>query len=419
MRKRSYGLTTVGPIYCGETSFDLTYPYGDGPWSAPTVNYWGPNITYSTYEKQCYDELHPGPPYRIGGPLDIYEYSTNQYEVMAIPTKFGKKYRYIGGVLPAEMPSDYLGWASLEAFKASDAGDSSSYGAAGWNRFRPTRPGVDLGIFLGEFRDVPRMLKGTAKAFHDMWRAAGGSLTGFAPKSVANHWLNTQFGWRPFLNDLRKFARTTKLLDTKLKRLRKNNGKWERRGGSLEGVDETDTPVDSSGSVGLTPASVSYLYDLPYGSRKVVTSTSQKIWFEGAFKYWIPGKPDTWYWKARAMAMIYGLTPSPSLVWELTPWSWLIDWWADAGDAIANLSSIMFDSLAAKYAFVMAQTEYKSTYTGTSLYKSGPETFSWFASYTRKTRHAASPFGFGLTGDDFDARQWSILSALGLTRLGR
>jgi hypothetical protein len=405
-------------MYLGDGYFDTSYPYGNGPWYHFTTYTGGGSGTKTTFEKRCWDELHPGPPYKTGGPLDIYEFSTNEYESIGPFQDISWKYKADTSFLPAIKPSSYLAWANLDEFISSGVGDAFAHGATGWDIFSPTRPGADLGIFLGEFKDVPRMLKGTAKAFHDAWRAMGGSLTGFAPKSVANHWLNTQFGWMPFLNDLRKFQRTTKLLDTKLKRLRRNNGKWERRGGTFISDSETEI-VDQGNTNGLYPALIFYHYETPSGSKLVTSTTTQQVWFEAAFRYWIPGKPDSWYWKARAMAMLYGLTPSPSLIWELTPWSWLIDWWSNAGDCISNISSTLFDNLAAKYAFVMAKTSYKVTYEGSANLNSRHVHGSWDAEYSRKSRAAASPFGFGLTGDDFSTRQWSILSALGLTRLGR
>jgi hypothetical protein len=103
----------------------------------------------------------------------------------------------------------------------------------------------------------------------------------------------------------------------------------------------------------------------------------------------------------------------------LTPWSWLSDWVTNIGDVMASMSSIMFDNLCAKYAYVMGTTSQRVDYEGRNNYKlpTGPMTETWYAEYIRKSRVAASPFGFGLTNSDFTARQWSILAALGLSRL--
>jgi len=311
------------------------------------------------------------------------------------------------------MPSSKLSWGSLSAFETADPGDPSSYGATGWNKFRPTRSGAELGVFLGEFKDIPRMLKTTAKGFHDVWRAMGGSKTNFGPKSVANHWLNTQFGWSPFLSDLRKFYKTTVDIDKKLKQLRRDNGRWIRRGGTVQ----VDGAV-ASGTVNspMYPSLPTSLYATPYGYHEWTRKTQFISWFEGAFRYWIPGKPDSLGWNAQALAQIYGAQPSPSLIWELTPWSWLLDWCSNVGDVMANVSSMMFDNLCAKYAYIMGSYRHSVDVTGYSNYKTAPATGMWSAVLMSKSRIAASPFGFGLTGADFSARQWSILGALGISR---
>lgn len=364
------------------------------------------------------DELHPGPPYKSGGPLQIARFSTDELKPGAPVSLFSFITRYDINHMVRFMPSEYLGYSSLSDYMANSGDDEvSQYGAAGWNKFRPTRSGADLGTFLGEAHEIPRMLKTTAKGFANLWRSMGGSLSGFTPKKLANHWLNHQFGWLPFLSDLRGLYKTTKTLDKRLKQLRRDNGRWIRRGGTISMETDSEEVLNYQATPGLSPALTSSFYATPYGSAVVTRTIERHYWFEGAFRYWIPGKPNSWQWNARAVAMLYGAYPSPSLLWELTPWSWLIDWWADVGDAIANLSSIWFDNLCAKYSYVMGKTRRIATSVGMSNYASSPVTMTRTAFFETKARAAGSPFGFGLTGGDFTSRQWSILGSLGLTRL--
>lgn len=418
-RNRTMFTTVNRPVTIGYTYLDLVYPYGDGPWTNATAQLSAIGPPFRDFDKICADELHPGPPYLTGGDLGIYEYHSDQYVVKAPVDVINWLFRYTGGHLPSFSPDAFLSWPGAESFKLADPGNVSAHGATGWNLFRPTRPAADLAVFLGEFQDVPRTLRDTAKGFHNMWRAAGGSKTGFTPKSVAGHWLTTQFGWLPFLSDLRRFYKATKNLDVRLKRLRRNNGKWERRGGTFITDSSSATPLDETNTIGLLPAVPTYLYQTPFaGYRRVVTSVTQRVWFEAAFKYWIPGNPDSPAWTRAARRMIYGAQPGPSLIWELTPWSWLIDWWSNVGDIIANVQSTLFDNLTAKYAYVMGTTEYKSTFSGSSVYVDQTAHGTWTSALVQKSRVAASPFGFGLSGDDFSTRQWSILSALGINKLG-
>lgn len=377
------------------------------------------------------DECHPGPPYRTGGPFNKFTFS-DPCVVTSSGTFYGwvsasVGYRYVGGFVPTMKCADFNpSFSSSNLWSETDfdspissLGDISNYGATGWNKFRPGNPTADLGVFLGELRDVPRMLKGTAEFFHNMWRAMGGSLTGFAPKKVADAWLNTQFGWRPFISDLRKFYRTYQRLDEHLNRIRRDNGKWIRRGGTVQ-TDSYSTEISRSDTVtGHWPALSGYFHPSAQisGSRVARLVYSRTVWFEGAFRYWIPSINSP-QWRYRAIAELYGAMPCPSLIWNLIPWSWLVDWCSNVGDVISNMSTGYADNLAAKYAYIMGTTSYVGELDSTQTTKQGNIHNTWRFPVEWKHRCAASPFGFGLSGGDFTTRQLSILAALGISRLG-
>lgn len=420
MRHRERGMLYPLPIYCGTRDYDFVFPYGNGPWTYP-YDYVRTTYAYADMieEEECWDELHPGPPFRSGGPLDIVKCRTDSDSVKghtSLIDSTGMR-RWNGGFLPSYAIENLLDCSTVEEALLSDFGDVYGFGATGWNKFRPTKPAVDLGQFLGEIKEVPHMLSQTARGFHDLWKSLGGHPRLFMPKSVANHWLNTQFGWLPFLRDVSSFIKVTNDLDKHVKQLARDNGQWVKRGGSVTKSEESEVVLDNPTMCGLWPALDTYFYSgAPYGSQFATRKTSQTVWFEGRFRYWIPNigdSPMNW----RSLLKIYGLTPSPSLVWELTPWSWLVDWCTNAGDVVANLTSMWLDNLAAKYAYIMGTTTQSVSYTGKANLLSGPVIGNWSCDVTRKMRVPASPFGFGLTGGDFSARQWSILLALGISRL--
>jgi hypothetical protein len=114
---------------------------------------------------------------------------------------------------------------------------------------------------------------------------------------------------------------------------------------------------------------------------------------------------------------LYGLKPNPALIWELTPWSWLVDWCSNVGDIISSMDTGWAENLAAKYAFVMKSHTEMYVSSSTVHLRDGDISDAWTFPYEWKSREGASPFGFGLTGLDFSDRQWSILSTLGISRL--
>lgn len=420
MRQRIRENINPGSVQTGWGDIDLAVPWGDGPWDFVGNNI----IDVSSKASSCevtWDELHPGPPYRSGGPFDCRKITTNQFELRNVAEYYGWKYRYTGGFIPGYYPTDYLDWDSPYSSVLDDDHwidpNFTERSASDWNRFRPAKPKADMGQFLGEIREIPRMLRTSAKGFHDVWRSYGGSLTEFAPKTVANHWLNTQFGWLPFIRDLQSFYYATKDLEKQMYQLSRDNNQWIKRGGTTCTDSNTEILINGTVSTAHRPLLPSYYHNFPLGSIKLTRVTTLRIWFTARYKYWIR-KLESSPWGTEKWARVYGLRVSPSLVWNLTPWTWLIDWCSNAGDVIDNVSAILLDELCAKYAYSMATREQRVITESTSNTKTQGVVFgSWEAKASQKIRREASPFGFGLTALDFTNRQWSILAALGLTRL--
>lgn len=419
-RKRERGLPHETNVHLG----DLYITIGSTRTKVLTYTYNAEGLLRPyAWLQRCEDSLHPGPPYLSGGPLSLWSYTDD----CLTPQHWGQhlstwKYDYVGGFVCGARPSLVFGVSDFENlghedFSQASFGDVTSFGATGWNKFAPGKASADLGVFLAELRDLPRMLKGTANAFHDTWRAMGGSRSGFTPKKVADHWLNTQFGWLPFINDMRKFYNTQKKLERILDYIQRNNGHWVRRGGTVRQVQDSDVIYESDTVSAHLPTLTSQFYADPQapGSQRRTRLTSERVWFEGKFRYWIPriGTPK---WRRNTVRQLFGGTISPSVLWEATPWSWLVDWFSNAGDVYANMNTGWAENLAAKYAFVMGTTEKSVVVDSTLRMNGGPLTHTWEFGYHRKHRVPANPFGFGLTWDDLSARQLSILGALGVSR---
>ena len=143
---------------------------------------WYPTADLYGQLGSCWDELHPGPPWHAGGPCDIRKLSAIDNRVYRYKCKAGKP-----TLNPCEVeylmrcnvnPRSYFNISSIHVedptafLVANHFVNSSSYGATGWAKARPGRPGADLAQFIAEFRDVPRTLKATANFFHDSWKAA-------------------------------------------------------------------------------------------------------------------------------------------------------------------------------------------------------------------------------------------------------
>jgi hypothetical protein len=117
-----------------------------------------------------------------------------------------------------------------------------------------------------------------------------------------------------------------------------------------------------------------------------------------------------------------GLDLTPEVLWQITPWSWLLDWFANLGDVISNISNLSLKDIILDYAYLTnrIETERGILAWKPSLYgnlKLSRNVVSHKVTTVEKTRNQASPYGFSVGFDGLSPYQISILVALGLARM--
>lgn len=306
-----------------------------------------------------------------------------------------------------------------------------AWGTIAISRVLPTNPLAGMGQFLGELRDLPK-LPGLA-----LMKARAKKMA--YSKALASEYLNYQFGWLPFANDLIKFAEVVAKKDEIIAQYERDSGRLVRRKIVLFENTSTVSTVESTNSFGnptLVPS-----YYLSGGTLTKTVTTTHRVWFSGAFTYFLAsgktpakiGKQNrnlTFYEKpkenfgstvrrrAQILSKLYGLRADPYLFYQLFPWSWLVDWFTSLGPIVKNLVAFSNDGLVMKYGYVMSYKRETTTYTLTGLrFKNvdAPVLVDVLVKH-RKQRRKATPYGFGLNPVSFNARQWSILAALGISR---
>jgi hypothetical protein len=116
---------------------------------------------------------------------------------------------------------------------------------------------------------------------------------------------------------------------------------------------------------------------------------------------------------------LYGIRPGLDTLWELTPWSWLVDWQSNVGDVLKNLSAFSSDGLIMPYAYIMCeQTSHKEyvmpiQYSDYGVWKDA--TLSVVVKAVTQQRRPATPFGFGVQLEQLTLKQGAILAALGIS----
>jgi hypothetical protein len=333
---------------------------------------------------------------------------------------------YHGGFWPLGV------WQDTSSIPALVTGESlvpstAAYELRAYKRLRPKIETASAFVFAAEFRDLPRMLKSTSRTFHEIWRVMGGnSVTKMMqPNRVADNFLNHQFGWVPFVNDLSKFYTTFQNAAKAKSQLTHDNNRSVRRRVTLE--DQTSKVTLSSGTgMGVEPLGDLVGTLLCTGVQPTwqhVEENHSTVSAVGCFKYYRPEFDETlpdynsaWTGIKRDLTL-YGLRVSPSNIYRATPWTWLIDWATDFGDNIIAFDDMVLDSVAFQYLYLMRRVQKTQTFLQTLPFWDGTQTMSWPVNYDGKVRRGAStPYGFGLTWNLLTPRQLAILAALKITR---
>lgn len=316
--------------------------------------------------------------------------------------------RYRGPVIiPVSNKSGYSGFLP----PGSDDSYLDPIGAEAISILDPTNPNSQAGVALGEIV----IDKNVSLPAIQSWRRR----TEVA-KAAGSEYLSAQFGWLPLISDMKNTAQSVKDGNKIMENYRSASGTLVHREFAFDDiVSETEEVVTkgtrcSYGSVNVTsfngtPADVTR-------KRKSVV----KRWFSGSFTY--DASHDS---LQRCLEFspeadkLFGLTLTPDVVWELTPWSWAIDWFSNAGNVISNATSFGLAGLVMKYGYVMEETSVTDTYSmpSTGLKNvDGPPPDVVISSITKRRREA-NPFGFGVTWDGLSPTQLAITAALGITRL--
>ncbi len=309
--------------------------------------------------------------------------------------------------------------------------DLASYGNKALSRVDPTRKvAPDVGQFLAELirEGLPSL---PLKAFKRVQ-----SL-----RSLGSEYLNVEFGWKPLLSDISKLFQTYQNIQKITNQLMIDNKKGVRRSGTLSFTKSRDPETDQDWAV-QAPVTVPFgqsedlgaYFPDPLRYPKAWTSTEERVWFAGKGSYVLPSDllfPPSSSDVSRFVKLLSAI-PSPATVYELLPWSWLIDYFANLGDILELAYGRGVGEYTLDYCYLMRK-RYRNTYyvAGnfplSSVLKNPYDSSSrvFLSKFTgqslsiereTKERIAATPYGFGKSLSDLSPRQMAILTALGLSR---
>lgn len=328
---------------------------------------------------------------------------------------------YKGPFLP-QAPGD----CQFPPYAASSDGELRSWGTKAIALASPTNPTANVSTFLGEFlsEGLPKSIGSAIK-----------HLRSFDPRAIAKaiseEHLGVQFGWLPILSDIQSIHSALQNAQKILDQLDRDSGKMVRRGWKFKPETEFDITAVSADRYGpWTDGYSSIWYSRskpPRGQVMREYKVTRNRWFSGAYTYYVPPASPNGFTSDQVARRIIqsqkllGAGATPDDVWNLLPWSWLVDWFSNIGDIGKNLDAMILDNQVLVFGYMMEHTVASYTYTLVGPYylqdgSVGPVPPSITCVSETKRRISASPYGFGLTYDGLSTMQKSILGALGISR---
>lgn len=453
-------MQTVGSFYTYST---LT---GDSVPGAPAQALVGNGV-----KEKCMDELHAGPPYNTGGPFFLARVTLPHYVVGHVHTRGGPavggaglnsvlkelkrallpgetfRRAYAGGLVLSppilgSLPSENISGPD-DYYSGVNDNDLQTLGNRAYNRLRPKPETMNLAQTLVELREVPRMIRPLAGDHARAWRnivndvRSQRDLSGayrargrerlvarMAPRRAADQFLAVQFGWRPFVGDMVSLLDSTINLDNNLQRAVDRNGRWQQRRFAEDEL-RSSTKIWSQTNAGTATWTEPSLSS--YAARATLTIYREgmtRIWYKGSFKYYYPEFERIPPSQLGALVMaqralrLYGLRVSPTLIYRVTPWTWLVDWFVNVGGNLQVLEDMSTGSVASRYMYLMRESYDRYRYVLDLELNDGQKcSFEAIREVRVKRRAPAEThFGFSAAPGGLSPMQQAIIAALGLSR---
>lgn len=436
------------PGHIGGTNKDPQSPHGkvltyngDRLSNTVTVNCTGAPGVEQHWE-ECWDDIHPGPPYQCGGPMEtiscLYQNGrkTNKYTFSSdgnpnLATGVRKVYVgnfhhnwWDGDTMTDLLKSSTPNWRRLSEFHTQ-----------AWDTLKPPVSKAGLAQFMYELRDLPGMVVHLAQQFHNSWKSFGGGYSSITlgPKSLADDWLQLNFGWLPFISDLQKLFDVYWNSHRYIDQTRRDNGVWLKRKRVLTSSESTVRVIREYDS-GLEPNFTGGIHEsltrpmvldgvTCRGYRDIYKTEIRSVWASGHFRYYRPEFDDSLegfssqWTNIQRLLTLYGANINPTLLWKITPWTWAVDWFTGVGKFIEHHDAFVNDGIVSRELFCMETKETRFTSNCVTNFYSSPLSLSFIRNQRVKHREAASsPYGFNVPWHLLSAKQLSILGAIGITR---
>jgi hypothetical protein len=260
----------------------------------------------------------------------------------------GASWKFFGGIIEHPLDTAGTGFQTYvcDMLRSTVAGphignpdgipSDTAAATMGAARTNPSRPLVDLPIELGQIGELFHLVKDAGQ----QWLSTLGRAN-----------LGLQFGTGPVLNDLKKIFQFHDAVDRRIKevdRLKTNKG--------LRRTVEVGMGSLASDVLWTQQSNGIFLSTRARGNtirtKRVHCRWSPTVDFSKVYT------PDSM--RRLIQRAVLGLTLDLSTVWELIPWTWLIDWGFNVGTFLSASRNIIPASLTTCVVMTHTQTEWSA-----------------------------------------------------------
>jgi hypothetical protein len=234
----------------------------------------------------------------------------------------------------------------------SERSDATSYFTKyGYGLIRdtlPEHPEFQLLYNVAELKDLPEMFRNTLRLFKDLQSQL------FSIKGVGNQYLNLKFGWESTLSALKDLLYTPTRIAKRINYLLARRGvatTFRTRKKFLDGVSSippstfplhgfTEYNVVSSGTTSSRDIELRCMLNCTLDFPSILVPEVRS---------------DLW-------TTLLGANPTPTDLYNLIPWTWLIDWFSGIGDYLTLIDRVSRDPSLINYGFLSYVSRGKVTY---------------------------------------------------------
>lgn len=184
-------------------------------------------------------------------------------------------------------------------------------------------PELDILAFLGELKSLPGTIYNLKKISDLLGKRTDLRQT---IKQIADIHVNNEFGVEPALADFVSIYNVMHKVRKRLEWLRRNRNKWVRVGSRSRYEQSFDDYLFHFGQTGYLP-----LVEVRHVHTAWTLNCTARV--KQNFP-WLDG----WEAEVRGLIQMGGINRPLTTWWELTPWSWAVDYWFPVGEYFSRVS---------------------------------------------------------------------------------